>query len=118
MHPPTNKRQDIKYTAQPPRIRWGFFHPHYFLVQTLFYLTKVNKQGCNAMNFNFLRLQFINHRLRHFMHYSAKYLTISDRKHPSEAILTYCLIILLTYYNFNPLTYYPFNPLTLSCRPK
>lgn len=44
MHPPTSKKYNIKYTAQPPRKRRGFFHTYYLPVQMQFYLTKVNKQ--------------------------------------------------------------------------
>lgn len=62
------------------------------------------------MIINILQLQFINPRLGYFAHFTCKDLTIFRRKHLSEAILNYYLIILLTYY--------PFNPLTLSCRPK
>lgn len=110
MHPPTMKRQDIKYTTQPPRKRRGFFHSCYFPMQLLFYLTKVNRIISNNLIINSLQLHFINPRLKHFAHFPGNYLTFSDRKHLTEAILTYYLIILLTYY--------PFNPLTLSCRPK
>lgn len=110
MHPPTKKKHDIKYQAQPPRKRRGFFHTCYFPTQSLFYLTKVNKFDYNTMNINLLRLGTINCRLNHFVHFSGNYLTIFVKQCRTNTILTYCLII--------PLTYYPFKPLTLSCRPK
>lgn len=109
MHPPTNKKHNIKYQAQPPRKRRGFFHTGYFHGPTLFYLTKVNKSARNTVNTSILQLRIINSRLGCFVHFTGNYLTISRENclfcHP------------LTYYRFNPFTIYPFKPLTLSCKP-
>jgi hypothetical protein len=92
MRPPTNKKHSIKYTAQPPRKRRGFFHGCHFPAHTLFYLTKVNKIKYNKMAINSLQLHIINSRLRSFVHFSGNYLTFLGKKHPPGY-----LINLLTY---------------------
>ncbi len=92
MHPTTKKKHIIKYKAQPPRKRWGFFHGCHFPAHTLFYLTKVNRIKYNKMAINSLQLHIINSRLRIFAQFSCNYLTFLGKKHPPGY-----LINLLTY---------------------
>ncbi len=109
MHPPANKKHNIKYQAQPPRKRRGFFHTGYFPGPTLVYLTKVNKLVRNTMNISLLQLRIINSRLGCIVHFTGNYLTIFSQQHPAKNLLTNYLI--------NQSTIYPFKPLTLSCKP-
>lgn len=55
MHPTTKKKHIIKYIAQPPRKRRGFFSAMHFPVKNTVYLTKVNRIISNNLIINSLQ---------------------------------------------------------------